>query len=215
MITGTALQARAFVNATANDTLRTLLADISLATSAEARVGVCPIAQKTVTIADIIALDHVCSGELKTVAALVIKIDPAETKTDPLSLFLVIRYLLCVVSSGKAVKAGLAKYTVESINALLQSPFRQMTHTSPLSETNQPPTHPQYVLLIGFYRPRGKLLPEKSCPDHCRADPFSSASRCAFCQCCCCSGCSGCCSGCWSRPQPRSRPRTRCLARTR
>ena len=120
---GTALQGRAFTTATNDDTFRALSVEISLAASSEGRVGVCPVAKKTVTNAVIIALDYVCSGELTTVAALVIKMDPAEKTTNPHLLMNSIRRLLGG-ATGKVEKPGLVKFTKDSITSFLESLFR-------------------------------------------------------------------------------------------
>ncbi len=108
---GTALQGRAFTTATNDDTFRALSVEISLTASSEGRVGVCPVAQKTVTNADIIALDYVCFGALTTVAALVIKMDPPEKTTNPRLLLNSIRCLLDG-STGKVGKPGLVQFTI-------------------------------------------------------------------------------------------------------
>jgi hypothetical protein len=120
---GTALQGRAFTTATNDDTFRALSVEISLTASSEGRVGVCPVAQKTVTNADIIALDYVCFGALTTVAALVIKMDPPEKTTNPRLLLNSIRCLLDG-ATGKVGKPGLVQFTKDSITSFLESPFR-------------------------------------------------------------------------------------------
>jgi hypothetical protein len=89
---GTALQRSAFATASTNVMFRALSVSLSLAITAEGRAGVCPVAQKTVTNADIIALDYLCPGEFTNIAALVIKIDPAEKTSDLRALSDTIRF---------------------------------------------------------------------------------------------------------------------------
>ena len=93
-----------------------------MTTSTEGPVGLCPVGQKTVTNADIIALDYVCSGELTTVAALIIKLDPAEKATNSRLLLNNIRGLLDG-ATGKVSRVGLARFTKDSITSFLESPF--------------------------------------------------------------------------------------------
>ena len=66
IIPGTELQRRAFESTTANDTFRALLIGFSSAHTTESRVSLCPVAPKTVTIADVIVLDLLCPVELTT-----------------------------------------------------------------------------------------------------------------------------------------------------
>ncbi len=59
------------------------MVDLSLLTTlVEGRVGICTVVKKTMAITDIIVLDHLCPGELKAVAYLIIKIDPAEMASE-------------------------------------------------------------------------------------------------------------------------------------
>jgi hypothetical protein len=129
-MSGTTLQRHAFTSATSDNLFHALLDDIYLSTTIEGRVGIYSVAKDTVTIADIIVLDHLCPGGLTTVSSLIIKIDPTEAKSDACSLFKYIRRLLDKGMIEKAVKAGLGKYTEMSITSFLESYFRQTPHPS-------------------------------------------------------------------------------------
>ena len=117
------MQERAHTIARRNETLHSLLVNLSLETTLEGRADISVVAQKTVTNAEVIALNHVCLGKIATVASLVMKIDPVEGVSDPLLLTQALLYLLGDINAK--MKIGIIKFTEESITLYLTSPFRQ------------------------------------------------------------------------------------------
>ena len=79
-LSGTALQERARIISRENETIRSLLIENTM----EDRVTFAE--QKTITNADVIALDHLFKGELASVCSLILKIDAAEMSSDPQKL---------------------------------------------------------------------------------------------------------------------------------
>ena len=82
MISGTALQERAYAIASKDETIRALFMNLSLENSLEGRAKI-SITKKTVTNAEVITLNRLCSGNVVTVASLIMKVDPAEGIFDP------------------------------------------------------------------------------------------------------------------------------------
>ena len=92
------------------------------------------VAQKTISNAEIITLDHLCLGKVPTVTSLVMKIDPAENESDPRLLTKALHYLLRDITAK--VKIGIGKFTEESVALYLTPPFRKMPRP-PLAQVSR------------------------------------------------------------------------------
>ena len=110
--------------------MRALFAELSSETMLADRAEITVVAQKTVTNADIIALNRLCSGKVATVASLIMNVDPAEGISDLHLLTKALQFLLRDIIDK--LKSGIDKFTKESITLYLTSPFRQMPR-SPLA----------------------------------------------------------------------------------
>ena len=118
------MQKLAHAVASKDETMRSFVDSLSLEMSLGRGAEITVVAQKTITNAEIITLDHLCSGKVPTVTSLVMKLDPAENESDPHLLTKALHYLLRDITAK--VKIGIGKFTEESVALYLTPPFRKM-----------------------------------------------------------------------------------------
>ena len=101
--------------------MRSFFDNLSLEMSLGRGAEITIVAQKTITNAEIITLDHLCSGKVPTVTSLVMKLDPAENESDPRLLTKALHYLLRDITAK--VKIGIEEFIEDIISTCHRPPF--------------------------------------------------------------------------------------------
>ena len=115
------MQKRAHAVASKDETMRSFFDNLSLEMSLGRGAEITIVAQKTITNAEIITLDHLCSGKVPTVTSLVMKLDPAENESDPRLLTKALHYLLRDITAK--VKLGIEEFKEDIISTCHRPPF--------------------------------------------------------------------------------------------